>query len=154
MFVFHVLTWCCLILARISWERMVVSPPLWNICDRPAVSLTIDLQAFTKRHICIFIVWDLVCRQQNFVCDTNRTEWRFSPWRIHGCRTLFELQSSRASFQPPIWVDNNKKVVTLEWWVYLSINISLDIWCFRACRAYTWVELLKWGSMICNDCQY
>lgn len=33
--------------------------------------LTIDLQAFRKRHICISIVWDLVCRQQNFVCDTS-----------------------------------------------------------------------------------
>lgn len=39
MFVSPVFWGCGLISARISWERMVTSPPLWNICDRPAVSL-------------------------------------------------------------------------------------------------------------------
>lgn len=59
-------------------ENGGVSSPAEYLTDQ-LYPLTIDLQAFRKRHICISIVWDLVCRQHNFVCDTSSTAWSFLP---------------------------------------------------------------------------
>lgn len=63
----RVLTRCRLILSRMSWERMVASPPLWNICVRPAVSPDNRLRPLEKDTFAFLLCGNLVFRQQNFV---------------------------------------------------------------------------------------